>query len=137
MPILVKRIRTSVLIGLAFWGLINSWEGAALSMFIHGPNQQRDAWFYHAVYGTVIYVSVLSLLSSRLAAAIASIATLLSAAIVWHTDGFGRGPVVLRAWLWTIALRPGLAAVVLWAIPPGGFCRKRFSLGKSLGKKPT
>jgi hypothetical protein len=121
MPSLNKRyIEMVILIPLGLWGLISALQGAAISMFVSGPNQSGVTTFLGMAYFSVIVAVIVGLASPRLAAVLACVATLVASVMVHETNAFGHGLETARSFYWAIALRPGLATVLLFALPPIG-----------------
>lgn len=126
-----RRVELVVLITLGLWGLVSAIQGAGLSFFVYGPHQFRDETFIELVYCSVISGVVVSLISARLAAILSCIATVAAVIILHETNTFGHGAANARSFLWAIAVRPALASVFLFLLPPLGPLVRHFTLRKS------
>jgi hypothetical protein len=116
----LSRFEIPLLIVLGLWGLVSAFQGAGLSLFISGPHQYAATDFIELVYFGVLAGVLVSLISARLASVLLCAAAIAAFIILFLTDGFGHGLATAKSFLWAIALRPVLAAVVLLALPPRG-----------------
>ncbi len=116
----LSKLETPLLILLGLWGLVSAFQGAGLSMFVSGPHQDTVTFFIEIVYFGVLAGLLVSLLSARLASLLLAMAAITALVILYQTDGFGRGLSTAKSFLWAIALRPVLVALLLLVLPLRG-----------------
>ena len=121
MPSIKGRwLEGSVLIALGVWGLVSVLQGAALGMFVSGPDQYSATTFIELVYESVLGGVLVGLFSPRLGAILTFLATLIAVIIVYQTGAFGHGSETAKSFWEAIAIRPGLATVLLGILPAIG-----------------
>jgi hypothetical protein len=116
----LSRLETPLLIVIGLWGLASAFQGAALSLFVSGPHQGTSTFFIEIVYFGVLASLLVSLLSARLASLLLGVAAITALGILYLTDGFGHGMFTAKSFLWAIAFRPVLVALLLLALPVRG-----------------
>ncbi len=127
----VSRLEVPLLILLGLWGLVSAFQGAALSMFVSGPQQYTVTFFIEIVYFGVLAGVLVSLISARLASLLLAVAAITALVILYRTDGFGHGMSTAKSFLWAIALRPVLAALLLLVLPLRGPMWREFVARKA------
>jgi hypothetical protein len=121
MPSIKNRwFEVSVLIALGLWGLVSVIQGAALGMFVSGPDQYRATTFIELVYESVFGGVLIALFSPRLGAILTFAAALVAVIIVYQTGAFGHGSETAKSFFEAIVIRPGLATVLLGILPAIG-----------------
>jgi hypothetical protein len=116
----LSKLETPLLIVLGVWGFVSAFQGAALSMFVSGPHQDTVTFFIEIVYFGVLAGLLVSLLSARLASLLLIVAAITALVILYQTDGFGHGLSTAKPFLWAIAFRPVLVALLLLVLPLRG-----------------
>ena len=116
----VSKLEAPLLIVVGLWGLVSAFQGAALSMFVSGPQQYTVTFFIEIVYFGVLAGLLVSLLSARVASLLLAIAAIAALVILYQTDGFGHGMSTAKSFLLAIAFRPVLAALLLLVLPLRG-----------------
>jgi hypothetical protein len=106
---------------------VSAIQGAGLSLFVSGPHQYTATTFIELVYFSVIASVLVSLISARSASLLLGAAAITAVTILYGTGGFGHGSETARSFLWAIALRPVLAALVLLALPSRGPLLREFA----------
>lgn len=128
MPLTIRtRLEAPILVALGVWGLMSIIQGAGLSMFVSGPHQYMDTTFIELVYFSVIAGVLLSLISARLASLLLGAASITALVILYLTDGSGHGMATAKSFLWAIAFRPVLVALLLLALPVRGPLWREFT----------
>lgn len=126
-----SKLEVPLLIVLGLWGLVSAFQGAALSMFVSGPQQYTVTFFIEIVYFGVLAGVLVSLISARLASMFLAVAAIIALVILYRTDGFGHGMSTAKSFLLAIALRPVLAALLLLVLPLRGPMWREFVARKA------
>jgi hypothetical protein len=100
------------------WGFVSLLLGAGVSSFYldNDSFMSRVGVFIILTYCSVLLSSLIALLSSRVAAALSALAALSAVALIVLSRQFGNPLNVPSYWLSDIAIRPGVAALVFFAL---------------------
>jgi len=116
-----KRLfQIATLFALMVWGLVCVMQGAALGMFSPGTDPYQDVFFNALVYASVLASVLVYLFSGTLASVLMWGATFVALTILFGSHGVGHASGTVRSLVWAIALRPGLSALVMSLLLPGG-----------------
>jgi hypothetical protein len=100
------------------WGFASLLLGAGVSTFYldNDSFMNRVGVFILLTYCSVLFSSLIALLSSRIAAALSALAALSAVALVVLSRQLGNPLNVPSEWLRDIAIRPGFATLVFIAL---------------------
>jgi hypothetical protein len=116
MPIKNSHLSLIAKLALVVWGVVSLLQGAGLSFFIFGPNQNTQAFFIDLVYMSVLAAGLLSFLSSRIASLLLCASAIAALAILFWTNSFGHGAGSANSLVFAVIIRPALASWLLFIL---------------------